>query len=218
MKSILFLGIVTLVVSILMASCPVRAQVNIEKLRDEPPEGELEGNFALLFSSRSGNVDITQFSGNLRMDYASKSWKSFLIVRGVYGWLSGEPFSNEGLVHLRYVYRARGWIHPETYGQIDYDEARKLDFRSLFGAGFRFNLVERENLKLSWGTGYMYEYERFNLAPEDLHSEERDQPPMVQLSLAQDPSFRDVCDRVDGLRPAAFRRFPGFKDIERGGC
>lgn len=162
---------VVFVVFILLTGASAHAQVNIEKLRGEPPEGELIGNFALLFSTRSGNVDITQFNGNLRMDYVAKKWKTFAIVRGAYGWLSGEPFSNEGLAHLRFIYRARGWINPETYGQVDYDEARKLDFRSIAGLGVRFNLVDKESLKLSWGTSYMYEYERFNLEPEDLHSE-----------------------------------------------
>lgn len=164
-------AIFALVFCWLVLGFSAQAQVNIEKLRDEPPTGELAGDFGLAFSAQSGNVDITQLTGNLRMDYVSNTSKTFLIVRGVYGWLSGEPFSNEGLAHLRYVYRARGWVHPEAYGQIDYDKARELDFRSLGGVGLRFNFVDRESLKLSWGTGYMYEYERFNLEPQSLHSD-----------------------------------------------
>jgi hypothetical protein len=162
--------IVTFVLSMLLAGTPAQAQVNIEKLRDEPPEGGFSSSFFLLFTTRSGNVDITQLSGNLRTDYVADRSTTFLILRGMYGWLSGNPFSNEGLVHLRHIYRHRGWIHPEVFGQVDYDEARKLEFRSIGGAGFRFNIVEKESVKMSWGTAYMLEYERFDLEPDAGHS------------------------------------------------
>jgi hypothetical protein len=156
----------------LTAVSTARAQVNIEKLRAEPPVGEFASDVTLLFSTRSGNVDITQFTANWRTDYTGERSTSFLILRGMYGWLDGDPFSNEGLAHLRHVRRAARWIHPEVYAQIDYDQARKLDFRSLGGLGVRFNLVDNESVVFSWGTAYMLEYEEFDLEPEDLHSEE----------------------------------------------
>jgi hypothetical protein len=89
----------------------------------------------------------------------------------VYGWQGGEPFSNEGLAHLRHVFRGREWIHPEGFVQVDYDKARHLTFRSLGGAGLRFNVFRDDKTRLSLGSAYMLEHERFDLPPESLHSQ-----------------------------------------------
>jgi len=164
-------GAIAAITAFMLISGAAFGQVNIEKLREEPPDGGISSDISVLFSTRSGNVDITQLSGNWRTDYVASSSTTFLILRGMYGWLSGDPFSNEGLAHLRHSHNVSGWIHAEAFGQIDYDKSRKLEFRSVGGAGVRFGLIERESVKLAWGTAYMIEYERYDLQPEDLHSE-----------------------------------------------
>ncbi|UCG52605.1 MAG: hypothetical protein JSW58_03390, partial [Candidatus Latescibacterota bacterium] len=117
-------------------------QVNIEKLRGTEEEEGFSADLGLVFSARSGNVDITQLGLDIRADYARDRSTSFVVLRGLYGWKDGDPFSNEGLVHLRHVCRRLVWFHAEAFAQSDYDKSRLLDFRVVVGGGGRFNLYQ----------------------------------------------------------------------------
>ncbi len=171
MKSKHFCYIAAVLVLTVLIGSPVGAQVNIERMRASPDDKGFSTGVHFLFSTRSGNVDITQLGLNVRTDYITERTTSFLVGRGMYGWQGGDPFSNEGLLHLRHVFRGREWIHPEGYVQIDYDKARHLTHRSIGGAGFRFNVLRGETVELSVGSAYMLEYERYDLPPEALHSQ-----------------------------------------------
>ena len=147
----------------------VHSQVNIEKMRDGATEKGFSTDLRLAFSTRSGNVDITELGLSLRQDFVAEKSTSFLVVRGLYGWKDGDPFSNEGLVHLRHVRKDWRTVAPEFFTQVNYDKARLLEFRSLGGGGVRIRLFEGERLQMAWGTAYMIEYERFDLPPNAWH-------------------------------------------------
>jgi hypothetical protein len=151
------------------AVSPVRAQVNIEKMREDGAGAGFSTDLSLLFSTRSGNVDITELGLSLRQDYVAQKSTSFLIVHGLYGWKDGDAFSNEGLLHLRHVRKDWKPAAPEFFTQVNYDKARLLDFRSLGGGGVRIRFFEGERLQMAWGTAYMIEYERFDLPPDAWH-------------------------------------------------
>jgi hypothetical protein len=151
------------------AVSPVRSQVNIEKMREDGAEKGFSTDLNLVFSTRSGNVDITELGLSLRQDYVAQKSKSFLIVHGLYGWKDGDAFSNEGLLHLRHVRKDWRTVAPEFFTQVNYDKARLLEFRSLGGGGVRIRFFEGERLQMAWGTAYMVEYERFDLSPEAWH-------------------------------------------------
>jgi hypothetical protein len=51
----------------------------------------------------------------------------------------------------------------EGYAQVNYDEPRRLDFRSVVGGGIRAGIVDSASLSLWVGTGYMFEHERLDL-------------------------------------------------------
>jgi hypothetical protein len=148
----------------------VGSQVNIEKVRGADVGEGLSTNLHLMFSTRSGNVDITELGLDVRTDFVAERSTSFLVLRGVYGWQDGDAFSNEGLVHLRHVRKRWRTLRPEAFTQIDYDKARRLTFRSLGGMGLRLVLFEKDELDIAWGTAYMIEHERFDLPQASLHS------------------------------------------------
>ena len=67
------------------------------------------------------------------------------IGSGDLGWEGKERFSNEALAHLRYVRALGSRLHGEAFGQVNYDQSRRLDFRGLVGSGIRLALIAGES-------------------------------------------------------------------------
>jgi hypothetical protein len=190
---------------------PAYSQVNIEKMRDTGAEKGLSTDLRLAFSTRSGNVDITELGLTLRQDYVAEKSTSFLVARGLYGWKDGDPFSNEGLLHLRHV--REGWraVAPEFFTQVNYDKARLLEFRSLGGGGVRVRFLERERLQAAWGTAYMIEYERFDLPWDAAHPRSNTHHRWSNyLSLRADIGKKTALAWTTYLQP----RFDDFGDMK----
>lgn len=49
---------------------------------------------------------------------------TLLIIRGDYGWKGGERYAEEGLAHLRNVFRRSADIKPEIFTQIERDRLK----------------------------------------------------------------------------------------------
>ncbi len=112
---------------------------------------------------RAGNVDLLQLSVNGRIDRVGGRSASFLVGSGDLGLQGGNRFTNAGLVHVRHAHHVYPWLALEAFGQLNYDEPRLLDFRTLVGAGVRVRALDRERLRVSVGSGYMFEHERLDL-------------------------------------------------------
>lgn len=142
---------------------PGAAQVNIEKQRGGGTEGGFSTTAAADLSLRSGNTDLTEVAGEVRTDLVGGRAHGFLLGRGGVGWKDGERFSDSGLLHLRGGFPVRPALELETFAQIDYDGARKLDFRAIAGAGPRFRLASGDAFSLALGTAYLREHEEYDL-------------------------------------------------------
>ena len=140
------------------------AQVNIEKLRKTGDVKGLSGNFGFNISSKTGNVDITNIQLECRTDYIRQNMNTFLVFRKGYGWKSGEQYSNNGLIHIRHIFRLGKDIQPEVFTQVEQSKERLMNFRGLVGGGLRIALFRNEKRRLWWGTAVMYEYEKLNAA------------------------------------------------------
>ncbi len=84
----------------------------------------------------------------------------FLTVSGAFEEQDGEEAVNEGFTHLRWT---RMWTRrwgTEFFGQVEFDEFRRLDRRALLGGGARWPLIETASQQLFLGTGLMAEFER----------------------------------------------------------
>ena len=147
------------------------AQVNIEKFRKAKDDGVYSRYVKLDFSSRTGNVDITNIDVECRSNYLWKAMNTFIIITGDYGWQGGKRYSNEALAHLRHVFRSGMLWQPEVFTQVDYNKKRLLSSRELIGGGFRCAIYKSTKNKLWYGTSIMLEHERYDLEKSNSHED-----------------------------------------------
>ncbi|MFC1555663.1 DUF481 domain-containing protein [candidate division KSB1 bacterium] len=140
------------------------AQVNIEKFRHDAQEERYSAEWEFNISSKTGNVDLTKIGFDLQNNLNWDNSKTLIILLGDYGWQGGRQYSNEALIHLRHIFFPDRRIQPESFTQIDYNKKRALEFRSLFGGGVRFQLLNEEKKVLALGGSLMYEHERIGIS------------------------------------------------------
>ncbi|MFC1694137.1 DUF481 domain-containing protein [Candidatus Latescibacterota bacterium] len=164
---------IQLIITLLFPS-HVLSQVNIEKFRESKDVHGFSEHIELDFSSRSGNVDITKLDFESYSNYLWESMNTFLVIRGDYGWQGGKQFSNEGLAHLRHIFRSGADFQPEIFAQIDYNKKRLLPFRGLFGGGLRYKLYKSSTSGFWWGTALMLEHEKLDVDEHNTHEKKSD--------------------------------------------
>lgn len=157
---------------IFIISSNVSAQINIEKFRSKSDKLGFSGTIKLNFTMLTGNKEVKLFGLESRTDYQAKGYYTFLVAKGGYGWQGGKQFSNEALLHLRYVLKTSTIINPEVFVQIDYNKARLLLFRSLEGGGLRFVASQSQKSALNIGISIMYEHEKLDLPLNSIHPRE----------------------------------------------
>jgi hypothetical protein len=153
---------------LVLGATPSAAQVNIEAFRGK---AGLSGAARFSMSSDIGNVDVVRSDGAANLTLDNDTGAFLVVVRGVAGFLGGKRYANSGVLHLRYTWKVTGLIHPEAFVQGDYARSRRLDARSLVGAGGRWNLLLAEGLDLAVGSAVMWERERLELLPGDPHDD-----------------------------------------------
>lgn len=147
----------------------VNAQVNIEKFLQDQENAGISGKLGIDFSLKSGNSDVRQIGSSGRLNYNGITFYSFLVFKGEYGWNNGREFSNDALLHWRFVSSAAEKVQWEAFAQIDYNKARLLLFRDLLCGGLRFKLLKTEVLKTRIGTGLFVEQEQYDLPVASTH-------------------------------------------------
>ena len=154
---------------VFIISSNVSAQINIEKFRSKSDKLGFSGTIKLNFTMLTGNKEVKLFGLEGRTDYQAKNYYTFLVAKGGYGWQGGKQFSNEALLHLRYVLKTSTIINPEVFAQIDYNKARLLLSRSLEGVGLRFIASQSKRSALNIGVSVMYEHEKLDLPSNSIH-------------------------------------------------
>ena len=147
------------------------AQINIEAQRRAPSDLGYSGTLAADLELRTGNVEHFRLGVNGRVDYQTETTNTFLVGRGNIGLVGSDRFSNAGLLHLRHGWRWFPRLMLEAYTQVNYDEPRLLELRALAGGGVRVGLTDTEALRFWVGTGYLFEYERFDLPDTASHAQ-----------------------------------------------
>jgi len=152
-----------LLVALLLAGAPLRAQSVLNTERFEP--GDATGFFARLdagLSLHGGNSDVTNAKGNGALGYrAARSW---ILAMGGLSYLSsgGSVSVNDQFAQVRY-----GWFFSERtrtfhFVQIQKSRAQALRHRLLVGSGVRHRFVSTSKAKVDFGAGLMWESERLN--------------------------------------------------------
>lgn len=148
----------------LLINGPIHAQVNIEEYRQQDADSGISGNFGAGIEAQTGNTDIQELTVEGRLDFVKPAVTSFIVVNSEFGWEQGQSFSNEGLLHIRRMYRITEKVHVESFAQYNFDKTIFIDHRALFGGGVRFRLIRGNQFHLWQGTGYMFEHERLTVA------------------------------------------------------
>jgi hypothetical protein len=78
-----------------------------------------------------------------------------------------KSFLNTGYVHLRWRHNYKDGLHPESYGQYQWDEQRGMLHRFVTGANLRYGFSHHQKWNMTFATGVMYENEAWNYAAVD---------------------------------------------------
>ncbi len=78
-----------------------------------------------------------------------------------------KSFLNTGYVHLRCRHNYKNKLHPEAYGQYQWDEQRGMIHRFVSGANLRYGFGHPDKWNMTFATGVMYENEAWNYVAVD---------------------------------------------------
>jgi len=154
-------------VGLLAWASPAQAQINTEKLRTKKVRDGVHGFFEGSILWQTGNTDQLQAGVGARLEYNYKIHSPFL--QGIYklGQKSKEKYEHDGFLHARWPAMWHKRVGSELFGQLQFDEFKRLEMRTLAGAGVRVAAVLHKIVELYVGTGYMFEYEKLDLEETD---------------------------------------------------
>jgi Protein of unknown function, DUF481 len=78
-----------------------------------------------------------------------------------------KSFLNTGYVHLRWRHNYKNRLHPEAYGQYQWDEQRGMMHRFVSGVNLRYTLWHQQKWDMTFATGILYENEEWNYTAVD---------------------------------------------------
>jgi hypothetical protein len=133
--------------------------IHIENKRMAAKEDGFSGNaeFSANFVQNVNN--IFQSVNNSQLQYR-KGDNSWLLLNGFnYTVLNGRKIVNDAFGHLRYNRKINELITAEAFIQGQYNEIIKIKSRYLAGTGLRFKVIEKEKIRMYFGSLYMREHE-----------------------------------------------------------
>jgi hypothetical protein len=163
---------------LLFFSSSACAQIlNVEKTRVERDSSHyFTGKLGLnlnLFNRPVGKEGLTDhfigLTGNGNIGYVSEQNTYLLLGSYNYVRLRGETQVETGYVHGRVTFHRQARLSYEAYAQTQYDYNRGLELRALVGAGIRYAVVRKENLRFYLGTSVMGEHERWHNLQENFY-------------------------------------------------
>lgn len=158
MQSCLFV-----ILFLLGISRPAQAFMNIEQLRQTAAQGT-SGAVGLKLMGQTGNSEkIVSEASTLTLQ---RNGRDEYLVAGLYRYGESRRTKDThlGNVHLRYTHSFPRWPAVETFGQMEFDQFKRLARRDLLGTGLRFAIAQREGSSAFGGFGFFWEQEHFQNA------------------------------------------------------
>jgi Protein of unknown function, DUF481 len=155
------------------------AQVNTDQLRPGPVREGLSGGLDGSFVKLGGNVELMDIGLGGRMQ-TLQFWPSqephsdqprvlkrmvYLMGNFHYTARAEQPFLNQALLHARFMQMWHPRIGSAFFLQHQFNEFQRLRVRSIWGTSVTLPLVQRRNLGISLGSGYMFEYNHISVLP-----------------------------------------------------
>jgi hypothetical protein len=136
-------------------------------------DGNITANYSLDNRSISPTEKLVYTRLSMRSDllYVAEN-TAFIFINSIeyYKSTNTTPFST-GYVHGRVNILRRRKVSYEFYGQIQYDEVRRMRLRELLGGGARITVLDKKNVDIHLGTGIMMEWEKWRAIESDPSSD-----------------------------------------------
>ncbi len=135
--------------------------VNVESKRGNRTQEGLHGNVRLNFNLTRNTTDIISYGAQNNVQYLKNRHRLLLLTDLSRVRAADADFINNGYEHIRYnlEFGKKRHFAFEAFQQAQFNSVQKIRYRQLAGAGLRWNVVERDSLKLWLGSLPMYEYE-----------------------------------------------------------
>jgi putative salt-induced outer membrane protein YdiY len=146
------------------------AQVNTEKYRNLKDDFGFAGTASLDAEINTGNNDKQEFGIEGHFNYNTSENLFLIILKGNYGFVNGQDYSDQALAHFRYLYKLSDVFNIEFFTQFDFNNDRLLLNRKLIGGGIRPVIFRTENSQMWCGISFMYEREKFDLPINSIHA------------------------------------------------
>lgn len=149
------------ITAILLGLTGVGQIVNVESKRPGATGEGWHGNLNLNLDFTRNTQDVLAYGFKNKVQYQKKKHRVLVLADLSRIRAGGADFVNSGYEHVRYSYslgESRRFA-IEAFQQAQFNSVQKIQFRHLSGAGLRWNVLERDSLKIRTGTLPMYEYE-----------------------------------------------------------
>ncbi|MBL4867588.1 MAG: DUF481 domain-containing protein [Pseudomonadales bacterium] len=144
----------------LIVCVPGFAINNIENERLAPVKNGLSGQFQASIDGKSGNSEKESFDIGAKGIFKSGPHRALMIASREYGTSFDQTNTDSDFFHFRYVKLHRPSWASEYFVQNQSNPFKRLSQRSLVGYGGRFNLRDKEDVKLILGTGVFFLHEK----------------------------------------------------------
>ena len=149
-------------VAVALAAAPALAQVNTEALRADLETRTRYLAVQATFAGHVGNSNGVVGSGAAFAGATFGRHLIFLKVQGDYADFSGEVTIAKAFAHARYDVTILPFLDAEAFVQVEANRFWRLALRQVDGLGARFGLVQRTDVRLFYGTGWMLDYEKLD--------------------------------------------------------
>ncbi len=160
-----------LIILFLLTSAAQAQIVNIENQRLQAKENGWLGSIGLNMTYIKNTREIWQIGSRVRVQYHQDKHTALWLSELNFVKAGQSDFLNNGFEHLRYNYELTdsGRLVVEAFRQMQYNKVQKIKLRSLFGAGFRYNVIDRDSAQVNLGLHAMYEFEELSNEESNRH-------------------------------------------------
>jgi hypothetical protein len=160
------MGIIRFVFVLLLVfyfQCQLLAQVvNIETRRIGESDKKLIGKTELSVDLIKSSSTIFTARNSTQLQYFQDSNIYILLADLNMMQIDTIRYLNNGFMHFRYNHNfPNKWLVAEAFTQVQFNRVQKIQRRFLWGGGTRFNILDKEKIKLFAGTALMYEFELY---------------------------------------------------------
>ncbi|WP_236975986.1 DUF481 domain-containing protein [Membranihabitans maritimus] len=153
----LYIGFTFLFSSVLKAQI-----INVESARKVTDTSGWAGDLSISGAYLNINTPIWNFSTKSDLQYKNKKHLAMFLTDWSLVQSKENDFNNALYLHLRYNYKINALIRVEAFTQYQFNKIKRIDSRYLLGGGPRFKLLEKDFLKIYFGSLIMSEWENQN--------------------------------------------------------